>query len=107
MSAHVVPGFWLMAAAAALFVASGMRIAWRQPSLEAATLLAGALAWLAGNLLLLLHGDKEEAEAAHAYEIAGSLKPLDAMDALDAAFARAADDTRPWTRAGLYATPMP
>ena len=42
-----------------------------------------------GNLLLLLHGDKEEAEAAHAYEIAGSLKPLDAMDALDAAFARA------------------
>lgn len=41
-----------------------------------------------GNLLLLLHGDKEEAEAARAYEIAGALTPLDAMDALDAAFAR-------------------
>ena len=49
----VLPGFWLMAAAAALFVAGGARIAWRQPSLEAATLLAGAAAWLAGNLLLL------------------------------------------------------
>lgn len=41
-----------------------------------------------GNLLLLLHGDREEAEAAHAYEVAGALKPLDAMEALDAAFAR-------------------
>ena len=49
----VMPGFWLMAAAAALFVAGAMRIVWRQPSLEAATLLAGAAAWLAGNLLLV------------------------------------------------------
>ena len=41
-----------------------------------------------GNLLMLLHGDKKESEAAAAYEKAGKLKPLDAMEALDAAFAR-------------------
>lgn len=41
-----------------------------------------------GNLLMLLHGDKKENEAAAAYEKASKLKPLDVMEALDAAFAR-------------------
>ncbi len=41
------------------------------------------------NLLLLLHGDKKESAAANAYEKAGKLKPHDAMEALDAAYARA------------------
>ena len=41
------------------------------------------------NLLLLLHGDKKEDAAAGAYEKAGKLKPRDAMEALDAEFARA------------------
>lgn len=42
-----------------------------------------------GNLLMLLHGDKEEDAAASAYEKAAKLKPVDAMEALDAAYARA------------------
>ena len=42
-----------------------------------------------GNLLLLLHGDREEDAAAAAYEKAAKLKPHDAMEALDAAHARA------------------
>jgi len=41
-----------------------------------------------GNVLLLLHGDKKEAAAAAAYEKAAGIKPLDAMEALDAAYAR-------------------
>ena len=41
-----------------------------------------------GNLLMLLHGDRKEDEAAAAYETAGQLPPLDAMEALDAAHAR-------------------
>ena len=41
-----------------------------------------------GNVLLLLHGDKQEAAAAAAYEKAAGLKPQDAMEALDAAYAR-------------------
>lgn len=40
------------------------------------------------NLLLLLHGDKKENQAAAAFEKAGKLKPRDAMEALDAGFAR-------------------
>ncbi|HEY5804523.1 MAG TPA: hypothetical protein VIT90_12585 [Lysobacter sp.] len=40
-----------------------------------------------GNVLMLLHGDKQEDAAAAAYEKAAKLKPLDAMEALDAAFA--------------------
>ncbi|KAB8193875.1 hypothetical protein FKV24_006445 [Lysobacter maris] len=40
-----------------------------------------------GNLLLLLHGDREEDAVADAYEKAAKLKPLDAMEALDAAWA--------------------
>lgn len=41
-----------------------------------------------GNILLLLHGDKKEDDAAEAYERASELKPHDAMEALDAAYAR-------------------
>ena len=41
------------------------------------------------NLLLLLHGDKKETAAANAYEKAAKLKPRDAMEKLDAEFARA------------------
>jgi tetratricopeptide (TPR) repeat protein len=42
-----------------------------------------------GNLLLLLHGDRQEDAAAAAYEKAAKLKPVDAMEALDAAYAKA------------------
>ena len=42
-----------------------------------------------GNLLLLLHGDRQEDAAAAAYEKAAKLKPADAMEALDAAYAKA------------------
>ena len=42
-----------------------------------------------GNVLLLLHGSKQEDAAAAAYEKAAKSNPLDAMDALDAAYARA------------------
>lgn len=41
-----------------------------------------------GNGLLLLHGDKQEDAAAEAYEKASKLKPRDAMEALDIAFAK-------------------
>lgn len=41
-----------------------------------------------GNVLMLLHGDKQEGAAAAAYEKAAGLKPLDAMEALDAAYAK-------------------
>ena len=41
-----------------------------------------------GNVLMLLHGDKQEGAAATAYEKAARLKPRDAMEALDAAYAR-------------------
>lgn len=40
-----------------------------------------------GNVLMLLRGDKGEDAAAQAYEKAAKLKPLDAMEALDAAYA--------------------
>lgn len=40
------------------------------------------------HLLLLLHGEKKEDAAAAAFEKAGKLKPRDAMEALDAEFAR-------------------
>ncbi len=40
-----------------------------------------------GNVLMLLHGDKKEDAAAAAYEKAAKLKPADAMEALDAAYA--------------------
>ncbi|HEU4353703.1 MAG TPA: hypothetical protein VFR66_17690 [Burkholderiales bacterium] len=48
----VSAGFFLMILAAALFVACGVVVVQRQPSLETATLLAGAAAWLAGNVML-------------------------------------------------------
>ena len=41
-----------------------------------------------GNLLMLLHGDKKEDAAAAAYEKDASCKPLDAIEALDAAYAK-------------------
>ena len=47
-----LPGFALMALAAAVFLVAGVVVLRRQPSLETATLLAGAAAWLAGNLML-------------------------------------------------------
>lgn len=40
-----------------------------------------------GNVLMLLHGDKRENDAAAAYEKAAKAKPLDAMEALDARYA--------------------
>ncbi len=42
-----------------------------------------------GNLLMLLYGEKKEDAAAEAFEKAGKLKPKDAMEALDAAYAKA------------------
>jgi hypothetical protein len=50
-----VAGFALMVLAAGIFVATGVVVAKRHPSLESATLLAGAIAWLAGNAALF-HG---------------------------------------------------
>ena len=41
-----------------------------------------------GNVLMLLYGDKKEDVAATAYEKAAGLKPLDAMEALDAGYAK-------------------
>lgn len=41
-----------------------------------------------GNVLILLYGDKKEDAAAAAYEKAAKLKPQDAMEALDAAYAK-------------------
>ena len=47
------------------------------------------IAWIEyGNALLLLHGDKREDEVAEAYDKAAKLKPHDAMEALDAAWAK-------------------
>ena len=41
-----------------------------------------------GNVLLLLHGEKQEDAAATAYEKAAKCKPKDAMEKLDAEFAK-------------------
>jgi tetratricopeptide (TPR) repeat protein len=41
-----------------------------------------------GNVLMLLHGERQEEAAAAAYERAANLEPADAMEALDAAYAR-------------------
>lgn len=47
------------------------------------------IAWIEyGNGLLLLHGDKREDDVAEAYDKAAKLKPRDAMEALDANWAR-------------------
>ena len=47
------------------------------------------IAWIEyGNGLLLLHGEKREDDVAEAFEKAAGLKPRDAMEALDAAWAR-------------------
>jgi tetratricopeptide (TPR) repeat protein len=46
------------------------------------------IAWIEyGNALLLLNGDKREDDVADAYQKASKLKPRDAMEALDAAWA--------------------
>ena len=42
-----------------------------------------------GNLLLLLYGDKREKDVVKAYQKAAKLKPHDAMEQLDAEFAKA------------------
>jgi len=48
------------------------------------------IAWVEyGNALLLLHGDKGEDDVAEAYDKAANLNPRDAMEALDAAWAKA------------------
>jgi len=47
-------GFVLMILAATVFSFASVMVVARQPSLETATLLAGALAWLAGNALPLV-----------------------------------------------------
>lgn len=41
-----------------------------------------------GNVLMLLYGEKKEDDAASAYEKAARIKPVDAMEALDAAYAK-------------------
>jgi hypothetical protein len=46
-------GFMLMVVAAVIFTVCSVFVVKRQPSLETATLLAGAAAWLAGNVMLL------------------------------------------------------
>ena len=47
------------------------------------------IAWIEyGNALLLLHGQSREDDVAEAYQKASKLKPRDAMEALDAAWAR-------------------
>ncbi len=47
------------------------------------------IAWVEyGNALLLLHGEKREDDVAEAYAKASKLKPKDAMEALDAAWAK-------------------
>ena len=51
---------------------------------------ASPIAWIEyGNALLLLHGARREDEVAEAYDKAARLKPRDAMEALDAAWAKA------------------
>jgi tetratricopeptide (TPR) repeat protein len=50
---------------------------------------ASPIAWIEyGNGLLLLHGDQREDEVAEAWDKAAKLKPRDAMEALDAHWAR-------------------
>ncbi|HEX7218933.1 MAG TPA: hypothetical protein VF280_06900 [Burkholderiales bacterium] len=56
LAGFLLPGFSLLVAAAALFVACAVALARRQPSLETTTLLLGAAAWLAGNVMLLEGG---------------------------------------------------
>ena len=47
------------------------------------------IAWIEyGNGLMLLHGEKREDDVAEAYDKAANCKPLDAMEALDAHWAR-------------------
>ncbi|MGQ0547119.1 MAG: hypothetical protein ACT4P3_17605 [Betaproteobacteria bacterium] len=52
LSGFVMAGFVALAIAALVLLAASAAVMRRQPSLETATLLAGAGAWLAGNLML-------------------------------------------------------
>jgi len=56
VSGQSVAGFMLLVVAATLFAIASLVILRRQPSLETATLLAGAAAWLAGNAALAAGG---------------------------------------------------
>lgn len=53
LAGAALPGFACLVLAALVFTAAAALIVRRQPSLETATLLAGAAAWLAGNFMLL------------------------------------------------------
>lgn len=69
----------------------GAKAATAEEHLKTAQKLASdaPVVWLeTGNALLLLHGDKREDDAAQAYAKAGKLKPIEAMQALDAAMAK-------------------
>jgi len=54
LSGLAVQGFAVLTLAAAVLVLCSVLLARRQPSLETATLLAGAAAWLAGNVALVV-----------------------------------------------------
>jgi hypothetical protein len=65
----------------------GAKAATAEEHLKTAQKLAAdaPVVWLeTGNVLLLLYGDKREDDAAIAYAKAGKLKPIEAMQALDA-----------------------
>ena len=57
LAGQAAAGFWAMILASGVFCIASALIAARHRSLETATLLGGALAWLAGNLFLLLGGE--------------------------------------------------
>ncbi len=70
----------------------GAKAATAEEHLKTAQKLAAdvPVVWLeTGNVLLLLYGDKREDDAAIAYAKAGKLKPIEAMQALDASAAKA------------------
>ncbi len=50
LAGQAAPGAWLLVAAAAVFIAVNIEVVLRQRAAHTALLLAGALAWLAGNL---------------------------------------------------------
>ncbi|MFO0041158.1 MAG: hypothetical protein ACK55W_04290, partial [Pseudomonadota bacterium] len=69
----------------------GAKAATAEEHLKAAQKLCpdAPVVWLeTGNALLLLYGDKREDDAAQAFAKASKLKPIEAMQALDAALAK-------------------
>jgi hypothetical protein len=52
LAGEIATGYWLLAAAAAILLASTATLGAHQPSLETWTLSLGAACWLTGNLLL-------------------------------------------------------